>query len=230
MVTRCPPCGVERIGSRSPGALGLFWGTESTAPGRSSPRPRTASPYPTMWSLPSVIFRSFVLFLFFFFGVHFCVSHYSVPCFYFFPFVRSGGRLLFPFFIYFFFFCVFAVAMRRSRPPNVTRGGGRGEEGTHTQRRHEECAGRVPVIARGASPIFARFSCSQSGETTWRQKRKEQKRSIELNSVQSRLSIILVLLATYMMRLNGGGIRFGGGGCERERGNADTFYVLKTCL
>lgn len=56
MVTRCPPCGVERIGSRSPGALGLFWGTESTAPGRSSPRPRTASPYPTMWSLPSVVF------------------------------------------------------------------------------------------------------------------------------------------------------------------------------
>lgn len=56
MVTRCPPCGVERIGSRSPGALGLFWDTESTAPGRSSPRPRTASPYPTMWSLPFVVF------------------------------------------------------------------------------------------------------------------------------------------------------------------------------
>lgn len=65
MVTRCPPCGVVRIGSRSPGALGLFWGTESTAPGRSSPRPRTASPYPTMWSLPSVVFdRSFCIFFF----------------------------------------------------------------------------------------------------------------------------------------------------------------------
>lgn len=53
MVTRCRPCGVERIGSRSPGALELSSGTESTAPTRNSPRPHTASPYPTMWSLPS---------------------------------------------------------------------------------------------------------------------------------------------------------------------------------
>ncbi|CAL7947072.1 unnamed protein product [Xylocopa violacea] len=53
MVTRCRPCGVERIGSHSPGALGLSWGTESTAPRRNSPRPHTASPYPTMLSLSS---------------------------------------------------------------------------------------------------------------------------------------------------------------------------------
>lgn len=52
MVTRCRPCGEEQIGSHSRGALGLFLDTESTAPTRNSPRPHTASPYPTMWSLP----------------------------------------------------------------------------------------------------------------------------------------------------------------------------------
>lgn len=85
MVTRCPPCGVERIGSRSPGALGLFWDTESTAPGRSSPRPRTASPYPTMWSLPFVVFVRrfrFVRIALFNFFMSFVVffGFFSWPC------------------------------------------------------------------------------------------------------------------------------------------------------
>jgi len=112
MVTRCPPCGVERIGSRSPGALGLFWDIESTAPGRSSPRPRTASPYPTMWSLPSVVFvRSFfcvffvfvVLFFWFFFFSFPCVSHYSI--FFSFRFVVVSFSFFFPHSRYLSFFC-----------------------------------------------------------------------------------------------------------------------------
>ena len=76
MVTRCQPCGVERIGSRSPGALELSSGTESTAPRRNSPRPHTASPYPTMLSLPSRFYtgdtrtRCRWIVIFFFFSIY----------------------------------------------------------------------------------------------------------------------------------------------------------------
>lgn len=150
MVTRCPPCGVERIGSRSPGALGLFWGTESTAPGRSSPRPRTASPYPTMWSLPSVRF-SFV-FRFFCFFLVFLVFAYRIirSVFYFF-------RSFVPVAVYRFrfFFCVFAFLRFR-----------RGRESHSAERDVKGWSG-----GRGHTHVAqARRMCGKStGNRTWRQ-------------------------------------------------------------
>lgn len=154
MVTRCPPCGVERIGSRSPGALGLFWGTESTAPGRSSPRPRTASPYPTMWSLPSVVFVR-----------RFCfvrISHYL--------FLSLSPFVVF-FRIFFFFLFSWPCKIRQTWRVRGWSGG----EGTHT-RSAEQC-GRVPVIARGASRysrIFVQSIRRNDVETEERNRRDEQ--------------------------------------------------------
>lgn len=142
MVTRCPPCGVERIGSRSPGALGLFWDTESTVPGRSSPRPRTASPYPTMWSLPSVV------------SVHIlCV------CSIIFGLFRSWFRLWEIFFVF------FSWPRDTQNPPNIIRErtvGGRADI-----RSAEQCREMVPVT-RVAPGDIANFRAVNPGETMWR--------------------------------------------------------------
>lgn len=151
MVTRCPPCGVERIGSRSPGALGLFWGTESTAPGRSNPRPRTASPYPTMWSLPFV-----VIFVCRFRFVHIALFNFFLHCLSFVFFSR-------------FLFCGHIKSAERD-----AWGGGRGGGGGHSTRSAEQC-GRVPVIVRGASQ-FSRIFVQSSPKKRRGDRREEQKR------------------------------------------------------
>lgn len=115
-------------------------------------------------------------------------GHY-LPSYSFVRFVRFFT--LFVFFLFFFFvlflqsfIIFFSVSVKD--PPNVTRKSGRGE-GTHTQRRTvwESTGNRTQ-----RQPIFANFRAVNPKKRRG-DRREKQKRSIELNCVNSRLSISL---------------------------------------